>query len=147
MPCLISVDTGGSSNTINYLINKMNTPWFSRPLPVPAPLKQVLSQSHCMRRRNPRKKKKRLPGKQGNCPGSKWVAFVWRTMWCPTVSSGSPGNKPHRVVFSPSHCSTCKCSRYCLTSTLQHTLWPCMTFGLALQQSQFVADWDWDPAW
>lgn len=137
MPCLITVDTGGFSNTINYLINKMNTLQFPCLLPVPPPLKQDLSQFHCMRCWNP--EKKRLPGKQGNCLGSKWVAFVWRTMWCPTVSSGSLGNKPHRVVFAVSLYSPCNCSRYRLTSTLQYTLWPRMSFGTTLQQSQFVA--------
>lgn len=136
MPCLITVDSGWFSNTINYLINKTNTLRFPCLLPVPPLLKQDLS--HCMRCRNP-KPKKRLPGKLGNCLASKWVCFVWRTMRCPTVSSGSLGNKPHRVVFSVSLYPPCNCSRYLLTSTLQYTLWPRMSFGPALQQSQFVA--------
>lgn len=144
MPCLITVDTGYFSNTINYLINKTTTLRFPCLLPVPPPrppLKQDPSVSHCMRCRNPEKKKKKKgpPGKLGNCLWSKWVSFVWGTMWCPTVSSGSLGNKPHRVVFSEPLYSPRDCSRYPLTSTLQYTLWPCMSFGAALQQSQFVA--------
>lgn len=136
MPYLITVVTGWFSNTINYPTNKKTTLRFPCLLPVQPLLQQDLPGSHCMRCWNPKKK---AAGKLGDCLGSKWASFVWRTMQCPTVSSGSLGNKPHRVVFSVSLYSPCNYSRYLLTSALQCTLWCRTSFGPALQQSQFVA--------
>lgn len=66
-------------------------------------------------------------------------------MWCRAASSGSPGNKPHRVVFlslvfqRAPQVQLNECSP-------EHIIWPSVSFGVgggrtvALQQSQFVAD-------